>query len=123
MRSKRKYFYKKRKQVFNGKDVINRAYKILKRGPLPEKDRADGDYCPWCALALAKGQLDQKYGTALDFLECLYYMEEETPADMPLVEARRAMAQWNDVDLKSLTQLESLAMLKEARKLVGHLPI
>lgn len=97
---------------FDGKDVLKRAHEILSAGPLPEG--ACGDYCPWCAIAEAKSQLDKEHGSGLDLWGVVIYWDVETPADRPLVEARMALSEWNNLGGAALTKEEALAILESA---------
>ncbi len=74
--------------------VLKRAKEILDNGPLPEDHSEHGEWCPFCAIAMAKGQLDDEYGTGIDFSEAIYEMAfglTERGSDLPLIEAREAI--------------------------------
>ena len=82
----------------NKVDVLTRAKEILELGPLPDEWRGHGEYCPYCAIALAKSKLDDEHGTGLGFSESLaqtVYGIVETFEDLPLIEARESIG---DID-------------------------
>ena len=80
---------------FTSTDVLSRAAEMLRDGPLPEEDREHGMWCPYCAISLAKGQLDREHGTGVDMTTALFEtynnMVMEHAEDMPLVEARKRL--------------------------------
>ena len=90
---------------FTGNDVLARAHDILKAGPL--KDSPDGRWCPWCACAKAKGQLDSEHGITL--IDCI-----TGGGDTPLIEARWALGRWNHIDTHALDQAAALDILWSA---------
>jgi len=105
-----------------GADILQRAVEILSRGPLTEPDRNHGPFCPWCACADAKSQLEdeEELNVALSLMG--FY-------DWPLVEARMALTRWNGVDVLALDQAAAIDILVQAqqelhdvRKKVDDLP-
>lgn len=53
-------------QVLDATDVLLRARDLIALGPLKNPRAGDGAYCPWCAIAQAKGELSEEYGTSGD---------------------------------------------------------
>jgi len=99
---------------FGAVEVLQRAYEILSAGPLPPD--SCGPYCPWCAAAQAKSELDEEYGTGLGMVEVFIYYNTEVESDRPLIEARTALKPWATVDIANLSQDAALAILKDALK-------
>ena len=74
--------------------VLKRAKDILDKRPLPESHSEHGEYCPFCAISLAKGQLDDEHETGISFSEAMHDMAfglTEYDSDLPLIEARKAI--------------------------------
>lgn len=72
-------------------EVMRRAIQIIERGPLPNTHSEHGGYCPYCALALAKSQLDNEYDSGLSDLQVLNQIFNGlkiVQSDTPLLEAR-----------------------------------
>jgi len=103
--------------MLTGLDVLRRAHEILTAGPL---SNACAPYCPWCAIAKAKGQLDDEHGVGLDIAECVLYWDIDVESDRPLIEARRALASWNTVNIATLTQEASLEILEAAIQILNE---
>ena len=80
-------------------DVLMRARAIIEAGGIPDPRDGDGLYCPWCAIARAKTQLDKEHHI-------------EGINDGPLEMARLWLGP--PVDTRSLLQTESLALLNRA---------
>jgi hydrogenase maturation factor len=99
-------------------DVLKRSLLILQSAPLPEEDAEHGPYCPFCAIAVAKTQLDQEEGTTLSHMEVLiqtFIGVIEFPGDKPLLEAKKSINKVIDVNLSYFDSKElSLKILKEA---------
>lgn len=95
--------------------VLSRASDILKSGPLPDGWREHGEWCVWCAISKAKGELDSEHGISPP-MGALFDIrgEREFESDIPLVLARRALAKWNDIDPMTLKQAGALSILAEA---------
>lgn len=74
-------------------DVLNRAIDIL-GNPTHGPDWCSY-YCAFCAIAQAKSELDEEYGTVMPMSDCLHYMTIELPHDAPLYLARNAIKKWN----------------------------
>jgi len=77
--------------------VLDRAIGIIESGPLPEPYSQDhGDWCPYCAIALAKTHLDRESGTGIDdktMMNQLLFGFEEIPSDAPLTLARNILGE------------------------------
>ena len=90
----------------NKNDVLTRAKKIIENGPLPESHNEHGQYCPYCAIALAKDQLDGETGEGVPFDECLKQMVfgyVEFEEDKPLTEARVVIGKISEPFTKEAT--------------------
>ena len=75
-------------------DVLERAIALIESGPLPESHRDHGEWCPYCAISLAKSQLDEERGTGLDLGQCfeqVVFGLSELESDEPLIEARERL--------------------------------
>ena len=76
-------------------DVIKRAKKILKTGPLLDENGEHGEYCPFCAISLAKTQLDcESENESIGLVEILKqrrYGTSVIDSDKPLIEARELL--------------------------------
>jgi len=103
-------------QSFDYKDVILRAIKILETGPLPHRYASCGEWCPWCAISLAKTQLDDEHKTGIPLSDVINDIsgEIEYNADLPLVFARRALKEWSDEYSNKMNQARALEILKKA---------
>lgn len=99
---------------FNGKDVLERAEQILASGPL--EDHNCSDFCPWCAIAQAKGQLDKEHGTEKNFLTLILNLDTELESDKPLMEARIALKEFNEVDPRDISQKRALEIIRKAKE-------
>ena len=106
-------------------EVIDRAIDILKRGSLVGEWAEHGKACPYCALAMAKSQLDNERGTGLDAAEALrqHAMGEviEDESDAPLIDAVDALKQIiaspdKLSDAIFSNRAETIGWLKKARK-------
>ena len=94
-------------------DVLKRAISIMRKGPLPRNDREHGKWCPYCAIAIAKGRLDDERGTGLPIEELLMQMATGlrlTKSDAPLDKARRLLGAVDE----PFTQKKTIAALKKA---------
>ena len=94
-------------------DILKRAISIMRKGPLPRNDREHGKWCPYCAIAMAKGQLDDERGTGLPLDECFRQLLTGfrlTKSDAPLDEARKKVG----IVEPPFTQAGTLAALKAA---------
>ena len=98
---------------FDCRDVLKRAYEILSAGPLED---GCSEYCPWCAIAEAKGQLDREHDSELSLAELGMYWTMEVPSDAPLIKAREALSSWKNLQGEALTQEEALFVLQEGLK-------
>lgn len=99
--------------MFTGNDVLRRASDILTVGPLTGKWAEHGEWCVYCAIALAKGQLDDEHGTGVSAGEAMKQVLTgiiEGPEDAPLVVARYRLA---GAPIPS-TQQEAIDMLYQA---------
>ena len=74
---------------FGAREVLERAEALLLRGML--NGSVCGDFCPWCAVAAAKGELDKEYGTEEILSNIITNRDKELPSDIPLVRAREAL--------------------------------
>lgn len=104
--------------MFTYVDVISRAIEIINRGEPPFSWSYEGGCCPWCAISKAKGELDVLAGTSLSLLDTLRFMREEVESDDPLVFARHALAQWNDVDPCYIDKKQAIEILSQAKKVI-----
>ncbi len=104
--------------MFTYVDVIERAIEIVNRGNPPFEWSDEGECCPWCAISTAKTELDTEHGTGLSFIEALSFFHEEVASDEPLVFARKALAKWNDVDPYSITKVQAIEILLQAKKVI-----
>lgn len=97
-------------------DVLRLAKQMLELGPLPPEHREHGEWCVWCAISLAKNNLDREYGVHLSLYELLTdpKAEIEYDEDMPLIGARHALDKWNAIDANTLTQSAAIEILDEA---------
>ncbi len=94
-------------------DVLKRAISIMRKGPLPRNDREHGKWCPYCAIAMAKGQLDDERGSGLPLDEVLRQLVTGirlTESDAPLDSARKLLG---NVEAP-FTQKKTIAALKKA---------
>ena len=72
------------------KDILKRAGDNLIKAPLPKGFDEHGEYCPYCAVAMAKSQLDDEGGTGMGLSEQLRQLAtgfQEVESDKPLVDA------------------------------------
>ena len=95
-------------------EILSLAISIIEKGPLPESHSEHGEWCPYCAIALAKGQLDDERGTGLPIGECFRQAFSGfvlTKSDAPLAEARGRLG----VIEQPFTQAGTLTALKAAR--------
>jgi hypothetical protein len=108
--------------MFTYVDVLERAIQIVQRGNPPFSWSDHGECCPWCAASIAKGELDNEHGTGVSFshaLEDYLYGEvNEVESDEPLVFARKALGQWNDIDLNSITREKAITILSQAKSVI-----
>ncbi len=107
---------------FGAVDVLNEAIRSLEAGPLPERDREHGPWCPFCAAANAKGVLDERHGTGvpvgviIDDLLAGRGLSVEHDEDAPLVAARKAIqASVSDGTGFWSVQADALTALRLAR--------
>lgn len=109
---------------FLGTDVIRKAQQLIEAGPLNGDNCSD--WCPWCAIAKAKGLLDNEYGTGVAMSEAICQVVTghivELPSDEPLVEARKALLPFNSTDVSALTQEGALSILQQANKSLRVVP-
>lgn len=91
---------------FLGRDVVARAIMLVQDSKV-QHDAAHSPYCPWCACATAKSELDREYGITL--VDCL-----AGSGDTPLIKARWALNPWNHIDEKMVTQDAALDILQTA---------
>lgn len=101
---------------FTGRDVLQRAIDIITARELTD---SCSSYCPWCAIAAAKGELDDEHGTGLRGLDNLRYYYDELQSDAPLIEARVMMKQWNDTNPATCTREAALTIMTEAVRRLG----
>lgn len=80
------------------KKILRRAKMILEKGPLPESHNEHGDYCPYCAIALATDQLDDEnlWGdTTSDLIQQMLRKRTvediNLESDMPLLSAKKVL--------------------------------
>lgn len=108
--------------MFTYGDVLERAIQIIQRGNPPFSWSDHGECCPWCAASTAKGELDNEHGTGVSFSEALedylYGKVNEVDSDEPLVFARKALGQWNDIDLNSITREKAIEILSQAKSVI-----
>lgn len=90
--------------TLTAQDILTRARAILASGPLAGSYADCGAYCPWCAIAMAKSQLDRE--NASPVLLSLMGM-----GDAPLHEARWALRPYRDVATETLSQEGALEIL------------
>lgn len=48
------------KSTFTARDILIRAEQLLLAGPLERPNEGHSPFCPWCALADAKGQIERE---------------------------------------------------------------
>ena len=82
-------------------DVLQRALTIMQAGPLVGTYAECGVWCPRCAIACAKSQLD---------IECQLSWIDDVPLEM----ARVALWRWRDIDTRNLDQPAALDILQTA---------
>lgn len=110
---KRKHVDRSVEAVVLCSDVLKRALSIMRKGPLPRNDREHGKWCPYCAIAMAKGQLDNERGTGLPIGEVLRQLITGirlTESDAPLDNARKLIGVVN----APFTQKKTIDALKKA---------
>ena len=83
-------------------EIFARAIENLQRGPVRPSVWYDGDWCPWCAVADAKGDLE-------DEQDC-----DGDEADEALIEARVALQPYHR-DPRQIEAQEALEILEGAR--------
>lgn len=96
---------------FSAKDVLDKALGLIRIGPLPGSNCSD--FCPWCAIAIAKTELDSEFHTELDPLTAAIYFYNELPGDGPLIEARKALARFKSEDVIDLSYERARFILSE----------
>lgn len=47
-------------RTFTAHDILKRAEALLTAGPLERPNAGHSPFCPWCAIADAKGQIEQE---------------------------------------------------------------
>ena len=84
-------------------NVLQRALDLVSAGSLPGRNCSD--FCPWCAIAIAKTALDLKHGEGNDvppeeYVAVLFgdIMPRYHPSDAPLAEARELLQEFADVN-------------------------
>jgi hypothetical protein len=76
---------------FGVNEVLQRAIEILERGPLTGMWSEHGEWCPYCAIGLAKSELDEEHGTGLDPIDSAIFYYNGVESDRPLIEARKKL--------------------------------
>ena len=82
--------------MFTRHNILQRAVEILKKGPLPESHNEHGEWCPYCAIALANTQLCIENNCGISDLQCIHEIITgftEQPEDKPLLEAKEILNQ------------------------------
>lgn len=90
--------------TLTAQDILTRARTILASGPLAGSYADCGAYCPWCAIAMAKNQLDM--GDLFLGFSLLIGV-----SDLPLLEARAALSPYRDVATETLSQEGALEIM------------
>jgi hypothetical protein len=94
----------KSSDVMDKFDILRRAMNILLKSPLTGSDAKHGEYCPYCAIAIAKGELDNEFDTGVTFMEALTQMVSplgfnfDNEEDRPLIEAKESLNTLNAKD-------------------------
>jgi hypothetical protein len=77
-------------------EILQRAINLLEAGPLPPEHAEHGIWCPYCALALAKSEIDHERSTGIDmtelFRQAIFGFEEKVE-DSGLMEAVAALGE------------------------------
>ena len=79
-------------------DVLRRARDILLKSPLTGRDAIHGEYCPYCAISIAKGELDSEFNTGFTETESAMQLvsfqgfDFDNEEDGPLIEAKEMLA-------------------------------
>ena len=63
--------YSMKSRPFTHVDVLKKAKEEIEKGPLPDGWNRHGSWCPWCAIAKAKGELDEQFDKELSMGEIL----------------------------------------------------
>lgn len=75
-------------------EILRRAINLLEAGPLPPEHAEHGTWCPYCALALAKYEIDRERSTGIDNVELcrqIIFGLKVRPEDAGLIEAINAL--------------------------------
>jgi hypothetical protein len=109
--------------VFTYVDVIERAIEIIQRDNSKYSWSDHGECCPWCAIAMAKGELDNENGNGIDtsILALSQYLRDdfiEVESDGPLILARKTLEQWNDINPYSITKSKAIEILLQAKSVI-----
>ena len=71
-------------------DVLSRARAKMEAGDF-QSDCGRGEFCPYCATAEAKTELDTETMTDWELLDQILTLDGMHPSDMPLHDARNAL--------------------------------
>lgn len=108
--------------MFTYIDVILRAVQVIENGDAPFSWSDHGECCPWCAVAIAKNELDEVFGSGVSDgkarEDILSGEVEEVASDDPLIFARKALAKWEGVDPYSITKAQALDILAQAKSVI-----
>lgn len=94
-------------------DVLRRAVDIIARRD--HSWSSHGLCCPWCAISTAKSELDEEQSGGATWPELIeHWFDDRLPSDQSLVEARKALAPWNDRDPFAMDQFTAETILLAA---------
>jgi hypothetical protein len=103
--------------MFTGLDVIKKAICLIE--PAPLSYYTCSPWCPWCAIAMAKDILDDKYDTGPNmsdvFRQVFVGGIRNLPGDEPLIAARTALEAFEEANNIQISQKEALRILQEAK--------
>lgn len=102
---------------FTAHDVLNLAMQRVKSGQVKENPECRcGKWCPRCAAADAKSELDKRFGCGLTLSEALTYYDQTVDSDAPLLLAIALIRRQAGTRIFRPTQDECVAILERALK-------